>query len=327
MVSLHDAIVCLEAQSLVEGGCSGGILGAQGLDLGLGTLAGILGSLVGLADVGQLVADTVGDDVRVEGVLLSLSDERICGQEGALGCLTTSPAKLEVHGWCALSKVRTSQRSLTAGSSSCSVIVVVGGGTSVVVVGTIVVVSIGSGVGPGIGPGIVVVVGALAFALRAARLLATGTSVRVSVRSVGSTISSSTGCGIRGSARGSTGSGTGGGTTSSSLCAISSDGSQVGEALGSHDVGDRQASGIERSGQRRLGVGVLDIRASDGRVDQRHDTTQLCGGGKGGVRADAGDGDHEGVEVLLRGDESLGSIDHGLVSAELGDDLVGQGEL
>ncbi len=63
------------------------VLGAEGLDLLLGTVAGILGGLVGVAHVGELVAHTVCDDIRVEGLFLSLVDERVDGLEGELGVL------------------------------------------------------------------------------------------------------------------------------------------------------------------------------------------------------------------------------------------------
>ena len=87
----------LEAESLVEGLSRGGILGSKALDEVLGGAARILGSLVGLADVGELIADAVGDDVGVESILLALGDESINGEEGTLIGLATRTAELEAH--------------------------------------------------------------------------------------------------------------------------------------------------------------------------------------------------------------------------------------
>lgn len=88
----------LKPQGGVKRTRSARILGPQALDLGLGLETQGLGRIVGAAHVGELVADAVGDDVGVEGVLLALGDERVRGQEGALGGLAPGAAELEVDG-------------------------------------------------------------------------------------------------------------------------------------------------------------------------------------------------------------------------------------
>ncbi|KAL2126221.1 hypothetical protein VTI74DRAFT_1405 [Chaetomium olivicolor] len=69
-------------KSLVPGLGRSLVPGTQRLDLRLGLLAGVLGGLVGSANVGQLVADAVGDDVRVKGLLLARRDLGVDGLEG-----------------------------------------------------------------------------------------------------------------------------------------------------------------------------------------------------------------------------------------------------
>lgn len=107
---MHFALyISLEPQSLVESISRGLVLSSESLDQCLGALASILCSLVGLADIGELVANAVGDNVWVECILLSLGHKRVGGQERALGCLTAGAAKLEVHGRRALAKVSTGE--------------------------------------------------------------------------------------------------------------------------------------------------------------------------------------------------------------------------
>lgn len=52
-----------------------------------------------------MIANTVGDDVGVQGVLLTLSDEGIGGQEGALVGLASGTTELEVDGGSAVTEV------------------------------------------------------------------------------------------------------------------------------------------------------------------------------------------------------------------------------
>jgi len=112
----------LKAESLVEGISSRGILGSKSGDESLGSLASGDGSSVGLANVPELVADAVGDDVGVQGVLLSLGDEGVDRQEGALIGLAARATELEADLGAAVAKV--------------------GGGVGIVVVASVVVIVI-----------------------------------------------------------------------------------------------------------------------------------------------------------------------------------------
>lgn len=68
-------------------------------NLRLGGRTSRLCRLIGIAYIGQLVADAVGDDVGVECFLLALVDERVDGLEGELGVGTPVEAGFEFHGW------------------------------------------------------------------------------------------------------------------------------------------------------------------------------------------------------------------------------------
>jgi len=89
----------LNTQEVVESGDDGialGVVGPGKISNGsLCVLAEILGSLVGVADVGELIADTVGDDVVVERILLALGDKGVHGEESALVGLAASTTKFE----------------------------------------------------------------------------------------------------------------------------------------------------------------------------------------------------------------------------------------
>lgn len=97
----------IESERCVERLGSRGISRSKSNDHSLSSCDGILGSLVGTADVGHLVVDAVGDDGWVEGLLLSLVDLRILGLEGAGGGSTAVKSELELHGWGADTKVKT----------------------------------------------------------------------------------------------------------------------------------------------------------------------------------------------------------------------------
>lgn len=101
----NSDIPSLEPKSLVE--CIGraGILGSETLDKSLCLLTQSLCSVICLADIGELVANTVGNDVRVESVLLALSHKRIGGQEGSLIGFTARAAELEVDSWDTITEV------------------------------------------------------------------------------------------------------------------------------------------------------------------------------------------------------------------------------
>jgi hypothetical protein len=94
-----------------------------------------------------------------------------------------------------------------------------------------------------------------------------------------------------------------------------------------HDLSNAQPSCVEGGGFGGVRVGVLDILAGDGRVDERDNTTESSGGGKSGVGAYGWDADDEGVEVLLSCDETASSGDGCIAGSELRDDEISLGEL
>lgn len=58
------------------------VLGAEGGDLRFGGQAGSVSRGASVADVDELVADAVGDDIRVERFLLAFVDQRVNGLKG-----------------------------------------------------------------------------------------------------------------------------------------------------------------------------------------------------------------------------------------------------
>jgi len=68
----------------------------RSLNLRLSLQTKVLGRLVRLADVGELVAHAVGDDVGVQSVLLTLGDESVGREESALVVGAVATAELEV---------------------------------------------------------------------------------------------------------------------------------------------------------------------------------------------------------------------------------------
>lgn len=279
----------LKAQGLVESIRRRLVLCSQPGDHRLCAQAGVLGGLVGLADVGELVADAVGDDVGVEGVLLALGDEGVGGQEGALGVLAASAPKNEIHCRRALAEIGTCEASRASGVGISAACCRVGGCVSV---------------------------RGRRRAIVACRAVIAG----VIVTGIGIGI-------IAGSGRVGSSTGVGGSATGSGLVAIGVHNSEVAKALGNHDVGNREAGRVERAGQRGGRVGILGVGPRDVRVDQGNDAAELLGGWQGSIAADGGDGDVEGVEVLLGGHDRGGTTDDGRVGAQGADDLVGQGEL
>ena len=88
-----------ETESSVPSIGCGLITRAQSQDLGLSSNSGILSSLVGTADVGELILDSVGDDVWVQGLLLSFVHDRVDSLEGGLGVPASVQSKFELDGW------------------------------------------------------------------------------------------------------------------------------------------------------------------------------------------------------------------------------------
>jgi hypothetical protein len=330
----------LEAESSVPSISGSLVTGTESLDLGLSSLAESDGAVVCVADVAELVADAVGDDVGVEGFLLAFGDEGVGGEEGELVCVTAVAASDEIHGRSAVAEV-SSAASAGIVTGIVAVVSVVSVVTSVVVVGVVVaVVSVITSVVVG------VVVASVASVVVVAGVVVTVTSISVSaiaastsvVTSVASVVVGVTsivaGISVVGSIAGSI---TGGASSSASSSAtvltselgVSTagvDSLEVGEALSDHDLGLRKAGSVERStdGLRRGSVG--NVGASDIGVNERDDTTESSSGGKGRVSADEGLVDGEGVEVGLSGDETNGSVEDRLVVTE-GGDLIRKREL
>jgi hypothetical protein len=94
-----------------------------------------------------------------------------------------------------------------------------------------------------------------------------------------------------------------------------------------HDLSNAQASCIEGGDLRTVRVGVLNLLANDGRVDERNNTAEGSSGGESGVGADGRDADEEGVEVLLSCNKTASSCDGSIASSELRDDEISLGEL
>ena len=100
------------------------------------------------------------------------------------------------------------------------------------------------------------------------------------------------------------------------------DGRESREALGGSNLGNRESGGVEGLGQRLGRVCVLRVGAIDIWVDERDDSTEFLCRWEGCIGTQAGDVDSEGVEVLLRSDESGGGLEDGRVVAESIDDLI-----
>lgn len=108
---------------------------------------------------------------------------------------------------------------------------------------------------------------------------------------------------------------------------ISSNGSEVGEALLDHDLSLGQANGGKGGRDGRLGVDIGNVRATDGGVDEGQNATKSLRHGEVGVGADKGHINGEGVEVGLGSDEGNGRVKNGLVIAKFLDEGVGDSEL
>lgn len=102
----------------------------------------------------------------------------------------------------------------------------------------------------------------------------------------------------------------------------SSLGVKVLESLGPREVGNAEATIVERGCQRLCRVRVLNISPVNGGVDGRDNTPEFRGGREVRVAADGRDVLGKGVEVLLRGNKSrCTSNDLGLVTKR-GNDLI-----
>lgn len=82
------------------------ILGPQSQDLRLSSLASRLRSRIRVAHVGQLVADTVRDDVRVQRLLLALIDQWVLRLKREFSVRAPVEPGLEFDGRCAETEVQ-----------------------------------------------------------------------------------------------------------------------------------------------------------------------------------------------------------------------------
>lgn len=98
----------------------------------LAVFAERFGRSVSTADVGELVAECVGDDVGVESLALAAASKRVSDLEGEFGVRAVALATLEGDGGCALAEVC---GSTSGGTSSCV--------TSVAIAGVVVVALVG----------------------------------------------------------------------------------------------------------------------------------------------------------------------------------------
>ena len=98
---LTDSNGCLQSKS------SSPVSDDSGISLTASKNGGLCGEASGLtgigssADVGEGVADTVGDDVWVQGLLLDCGDLSVVGLESELGLRTSSKTADELDGWVA----------------------------------------------------------------------------------------------------------------------------------------------------------------------------------------------------------------------------------
>lgn len=275
------------------------VAGTSSLDLRLGVLARRLRCVVGLAHVGQLVAERVGDDVGVEGFALAAARQRVRNLECEFCGGPVAFAALEGDGGCAEAEVCACEG---AGGGLLVAVVVcdflVGGG---VLLGVLVVVgNVVAGVGYVLSSGslllLLVVVGLLVVVVI---VVIVGLLVVVVVSSSRS------------------------GTTSSSLR-----NNKVTETSLVEQIKDAQTRSIKRIGSAARAKSCNCTSYIDVGVDERRDATELRGDGKSGVTADilhvtVG----EGVGVLLSGNEANGSSKGIGASSKFSEDLVSTDEL
>lgn len=102
-----------EAQSLVPGVGRRLVLGTAA-EISLGSLAGRVSIIRSTANIDELVADAVEDNVGVESFLLTLVDDRVLSLEGELASLAAVQRLLELDGRSAGSEVEAKGRGLEA---------------------------------------------------------------------------------------------------------------------------------------------------------------------------------------------------------------------
>jgi hypothetical protein len=318
-----------EAKEGVEEVGSALVTGTGSLDLSLSILALSNGSVVGLAEVVEVVAEGVGDDVGVQGLALSATGNLVGDLEGELVGGTVALASLEGDGGCAETEVSTSSGTSTSSGllviSSSVFLVVSGGIVLVVVVLVLVLVVVVVGVLVVVLVVVLDVISGLVFAI----FSVVGYLVVLSIigNIVSSIISSVVGglvvvvvvlvvVGIA-----STG-------TSSSGAISSLSGDQATETSLVEEVEDGETVSVQGVGQGLSAESVdLAIDVNIG-VDQGSDTTELSVGRERRVAANVLNvAIGKGVGVLLSSNQTKGCLESIGTSTKSLEDLIGTSEL
>lgn len=104
-----------KAQSSIPRISSSDILRSKSRDLGLGSKTSSMSSIAGIAYIDELITNTVGDDVWVQGFLLTFVDGWIDGLEGEFCVRTTVESGFKFHCWCADAEVQAEGRCCCVG--------------------------------------------------------------------------------------------------------------------------------------------------------------------------------------------------------------------
>jgi hypothetical protein len=289
-------------------------------NLRLGILARRLGCIVRFADVGELVAQRVGDDVGIQRFTLAAASDRVGDLKCEFGGGAVALATLESYGRRAKSEVCPSERA-SGGARSCVVVgvvgVVVGVAPILLGVSTLCDFSRVASV-PSINSSAVVTLIrdiSSGIALIRVVLLIGITSVVVASLLIGITSV----------------------IVASLLLSTTTRRCATRRSLGSNEVTEaglvKEVKDTQTVGSKRIGLGLLAESSNstiniDIRVDEWGDTTELRSGRERRVTTDILDvAVGEGVGVLLSGNEADGCGDGISASTELSDDLIGTAEL
>tara|TARA_R110002003_G_scaffold171_2_gene13841 strand:- start:6408 stop:7919 length:1512 start_codon:yes stop_codon:yes gene_type:complete len=277
-------------------------------NLRLGILARRLGCIVRFADVGELVAQRVGDDVGIQRFTLAAASDRVGDLKCEFGGGAVALATLESYGRRAKSEVCPSE-----GAS--------GGARSCVVVGVV-------GVVVGVAP-ILLGVSTLCDFSRVATVASINSSAVVTlIRDISSGIALIRVVLLIGITSV---------VVASLLLSTTTRRCATRRSLGSNEVTEaglvKEVKDTQTVGSKRIGLGLLAESSNstiniDIRVDEWGDTTELRSGRERRVTTDILDiAVGEGVGVLLSGNEADGCGDGISASTELSDDLIGTAEL
>lgn len=96
--SLDTRVNTIKPKQRIPSISSSSVPRTKRLNLSLRILTSSNGILRGITNVDELIADAVGDDVGVQGLLLALGDERVLGDEGELVGWASVESADEGHG-------------------------------------------------------------------------------------------------------------------------------------------------------------------------------------------------------------------------------------